>query len=174
MLWNGQWYNMSRCPLRGEFPKLSAVYTDLPGPGRNNWENVPRYPVVQDKGFSALWQVADSSLYLVDLDFYTLEDPKNDLELFWELDVDDRFRTIEKLTGRRFVRDSLPAGLKSGSDYGALPATWFSGEIYIKKLLDKRNPKADYGSWRTYPICKLTFEKGRLTKVEKMKGAMTD
>lgn len=174
MLWNGQWYNMSRCPLQGEFPKLSAVYSDLPGPGRNNWENVPYYPVVQDKCFSALWQVTDSMLYLVNLDFYTLKDPKNDLELFWELDTDDRFRTIEKLTGRRFVRDSLPAGLKSGSDYGALPATWFSGEIYIKKLLDKRNPKANYGPWRTYPVRKLTFEKGRLTKVEKMKGAMTD
>ena len=174
MLWNGQWYNMSRCPLREEFPKLTAIYSDLPGPGRNNWENVPRYPVVQDKGFSALWQVADSSLYLVDLDFYTLEDPKNDLELFWELDTDDRFRTIEKLTGRRFVRDGLPAGLTPGSDYGALPATWFSGGIYIKKSLDKRTPKADYDLWRTYPVRKLTFEKGRLTKVEKMKGAMID
>ena len=174
MLWDGRWYNMSRSPLQGEFPKFTAIYSDLPGPGRNNWENVPRYPVVQDKGFSALWQVADSSLYLVDLDFYTLEDPKNDLELFWELNVDDRFRTIEKLTGRRFVRDGLPAGLAPGSDYGALPATWFSGAIYIKKRLDKRNPKADYGPWRRYPVRKLTFENGRLARVEEVDGTMID
>ena len=171
--WNGLRYNMSETPLAA-FPKYKDIFRQVPADRSHSWRTCTRFPVVQDKHYSVVWKLVDSTLYIDDLDFYTLRDPENDLGLFWPVDTDDRFRTLEKLTGERFEKNDAAASAESSGPFGRLPATWFSGEIYIKKRLDKRTPKADYGLWRTYPVRKLTFEKGRLLRVEDVDGAMTD
>lgn len=172
--WDGLRYNMSETPLTA-FPKYKrGIFRQVPGDLSHSWRTRARFPVVQDKHYSVVWKLVDSMLYVADLDFYTLRDPENDLGLFWVVDTDDRFRTLEKLTGERFEKNGAAASAESYGPFGRLPATWFSGGIYIKESLDKRTPKADYGPWRTYPVRKLTFENGRLVRVEDVDGAMTD
>lgn len=164
LIWEGQRYNMSETPL-ASFPKYRSIYYKIPGINveDSTWITDDKYPVAPDKKYSVIWKVVDSMLYVSDLYFFTLEDPSKDLELFWVVDINDRFRTIEKLTGQQFDKSNMAASVKPESPYGVLPAYWYTGDIFIKKkLTDKKN---EYNAWQNYPVARLSFMSGKLIDI---------
>ena len=110
------------------------VQSTLPGSG----------PVYYEKNYSATWKIAGDTLYLVGLTpVFVLSDNDSDSvkrALFAE---------VREATGLRLENDAMP-----------LPATWFSGDLRIKRT---RTADESYSDWTEAPFYEITVEKGLVT-----------
>lgn len=155
-------YNLSRCPL-DVFENYKRLF-----PVPISVADVRGGYVHKDKNYFVVWEIIDSMLYLCDarIDAFR-HDSNRKLEREEEqqyLPGDKKYRLIEELTGRKFQslkndnKHSLPL-----KPQGALPATWFSGEILMKK----NSPEA-YDTWFATPFLEVTFRNGRVVSAKEI------
>lgn len=145
-------YLMDRSPLSS-----LEKYDELPMDYIYN-EVFPSYPEGTkgkfDKTYSAVWLLADSTLYLCALD-YIQAFPKV------ESRPDKDYRIMEKFLDRCFEPMPgipIPSAIESP---GLILADWVSGPFYVKRANDVFEVDAD-SLWHA-PFSEMVFENGRLT-----------
>lgn len=113
-------------------------------------------PIEDDKNYEAIWIVHKEQLYLYDVHFYCEKAQYLNEDL-------SRFDAIERLTGLKMTQvtiDDLPEYLEI-SPKGLLPATWFSGIMYVKLTLLPH--EGYYGSrFEKRPFLRLEFKDGKI------------
>lgn len=163
LFWNGKSYFISKSPIE-EFPRFREFFRDIPM--ESSVDRIQFFEIGverRDKNYSIQWKLVDSTLYLSDIYFYTLKDPKKDLLLFFT-DENEPYQRMEKYIDRKFDRRNSVGRLKPISTYGVIPATWFSGSFLIKTPFPSGNLTFD--NWMHSPFTELTFSSGKLIKVE--------
>lgn len=101
-------------------------------------------PVYYEKNYSAAWRISGDTLYLNDLNPVFIpagNDPDSAKRALCD--------AVEKATGLRLAGDGK-----------AMPATWFSGRLYIKRA---RTAVESYSDWGDSPFHELSVERGRVT-----------
>lgn len=164
LYWKYAWYVMSVSPVK-ELEGYLSIYSEIPSPDpfEDDMSDWFAYPLVIDKNYSVFWKIEDSTLYAVDLNFFTLKDWPLDYHKYFKPDPNKRFKALENLTGSKFDRTIPASRNKPSGPYGVMAATWFSGDLFIK---EKPNRKTDVDDWYLkYPIFRLTFESGKLKKI---------
>jgi len=115
------------------------VQSTLPGSG----------PVYYEKNYSATWKIAGDTLYLIDLNPVFVPSDNDSDSVKRAL-----FAEVKEATGLRLENDAMP-----------LPATWFSGDLRIKRA---RTANESYSSWIDSPFYEITIERGRITESRKV------
>ena len=165
LFWNDKAECLSKSPIEG-FPRFREFFREIPMEKGDDW--IKFFEIDsdrRDKNYSIQWKLIDSTLYLNDIYFYTLKDPKKDLPLFF-VDENEPYRRMEKYINQKFDQRSPVGRVKPISTYGVIAATWFSGSILIKAPFPSGNITFD--KWLHYPFIKLTFLSGKLTEVENL------
>ena len=158
-------YYMERTPL-DHFEGYADLFSELDSPedvevlGRMKDTSIPIKH--KDKNYEAIWKIVNDTLYLSDIRFSSLEGQHTDA--FLKFPHDEQYKAIEHLTGIPFRFDAELSKVAPRSPSGVLPARWFSGTIRIIKSL--RNPKSGNGKAASPKIRRLTFEKGKLIRID--------
>ena len=164
LYWNGQRYYIDASPI-GRFEDYVGLYPRIPDPP-SGMEPLYDRPRVHDKNYSIRWKIADSMLYVCDVNFAAVG-PYEYRDYFLP-DGNARFGPLETLTGERFDRDAPAAEIAPVGPCGVLPARWYTGELYLKPCPDWEF--TEYDRWIEMPVLRLTFDRGRVTEVRRMKG----
>ena len=168
LFWNGVRYFIWNTPLatvRNHHDYI-VLFSNLPRRKIRESFETPNYPPFFDKNYTVIWKLADSTLYIGDLHFFTLRNPKKDLPLFFITDENEPYRRMERFTGGRFIRDTEISSIEPVSPFGVMPATWFSGYIIVREYPDLE--KIRYEKWLHAPTRKLIFRQGRLVGIEEL------
>lgn len=166
LYWKGRHYYMNASPITC-FSGFDSLYPQIPNP-RGGLYAFYTEPLAYDKNYSVIWKIHDDLLYVSNLDFFTVS--VYQCKDYFKPDENYGFTAIEKLTGKHFEPNNPAASVKPSSPYGVIPATWFSGKLYIKPY-----PDWDFTSfeeWLKMPVYELSFSSGRLTGVKELKGEM--
>ena len=146
---DGVEYMCSESPL-SEFKGYKTIFGDI-----KSEQHDPESPVDLDKNYKVKWIIKDRLLYLYDVEI--LNQPEK---------YPDKRKVLEKLTKRKFEKN--PDFFPENSE-GVMFASWFSGEIYLKRQPVQGETYCDC-MYRNEAFKKLTFNEGRLVREEKMYG----
>lgn len=139
--WDGVDYMCSQSPFVGidGYRTVFGGLTDV--------KSDPTSPVDIDKNYRAMWMIRNDELYLYGIEM--LDRKGNDIE---------KYSLIEKLTGRKFVKN---ADLSEKYPEGVLPATWFSGSIHMKRQPVSKENYCDC-QYRCEPFMLVEFKDGKV------------
>ena len=184
LYWRGEIYHLDHSPLNGfagfdtlfsDYPKKRpitfslpadpskkrpcGISLDLPDASQSKGYYAIEDPICKDKKYSVLWKIVGDSLYANEIYLYLLEDPRLDAQFVYPDNT--QYRTLEQLCGGKFTETNPAAGVAPGAPHGVMPATWVSGDYFVKpaKTYDEK--------WFSLPVWRLTFDKGKLIGVTK-------
>ena len=159
ILLNNMKFMCSESPL-SSFAKFKNIFPNV-------WPYGEDYNPFQ-QNFKAKWKIKNNMLYLYDILFYDeilMDDvvftiPENKKDDNYNKAYTNRFKTVEKLTGKRFEKiDSFEQEI--------ILADWYSGTLYIKRFVDFSKERfADY-YYDCEPFDKIVIEKGKIISIDK-------
>ena len=156
LVWKDSLCFISRSPIRyleGYKTLFSSIEDEL--------LEIQFFPTFEDKKYSLLWIIADSTLFLSGVKYfpYIVDEKKKQQWIIRSRD------TLEAFTYCRFVKKPLPVSPLYAEIVakGVMEATWFTGSFYVM-------PEEIYWSKKENKhFYLMTFEKGKLVKQETIK-----
>ncbi len=143
-------YLMSKSMLHPNKHFQDLYYSELP----EITEIMGEYIFCIDKNYKAYWVLADSMVYLSDIDGNGFVNDKGE-----RFPSEKNYAKLENLTGVKFQK-GIPE-IKSGiphSPLGMMPATWVNGIYYLKKSKGQMS----HDKWDTMPYIELVIKNGIL------------
>jgi len=139
--WEGVEYMCSESPL-SEFDGYKTIFGEL-----ESEQNDPESPVDLDKNYKVKWIIKDRTLFLHDVEILNKSEKYR-----------NKRKVLEKLTKRKFEKN---LNLFPEIPEGVIFASWFSGEIYLKRQPAQGETYCDC-MYRCENFIKLTFQDGKL------------
>lgn len=162
LYWENECYLMNRFPL-SFFPGYDSLYCSVPTVDCIYWLTIGDHSLASEKNYSIDWMLIDSVLYLGRINFYAIGTDQKAKGYF---PFNEQYKKMEKLTGIRFASQSglFTRPLQIGP-LGIMPATWFTGTLYVQKIKDRNEPLDD---WTKKSFWRILFRRGKLVAVDEI------